>query len=103
MSKWGSPEHRAKISSHMKAWPRTPAYCEAVTLAMANKTVKKKISRAAKKRWANPDFRKRLSKVMSEGAKKRWADPVKRAALLKVQRSPEAMALNKANAAATRL
>ncbi len=34
-----------------------------------------KIAAAARKRWANPKFKARVSKKMSAGAKKRWSDP----------------------------
>jgi hypothetical protein len=87
-----SKEHRTKISAALRGrvWDRHQT-AEA----------RKKISDAAKKRWAKPGFRDRLSEVMSAGAKRRWADKTKRKALLKRRRDPEVIARNVAGVIAS--
>lgn len=70
LKKWQDKEwadtRRAQMSEHAKNMPRDGAA----------------ISRRLTARWADPEFREKMTAKQSSGATARWADPVKRAELL---------------------
>ena len=79
---WLDPEYRARQTAiasarGLKAW-HDPV-CRAKTLAAIaagrqNSGANAKISQQATERWANDDFKARVSQSMSAGAKNRWAN-----------------------------
>ncbi len=81
--KWAEPEYREKATAiHVAIWKKIhndpeiqKRRIQNSLLANKRPEVFEKKSQAMKRKWANPEYKKRVSKSVSAAVKEKWKDP----------------------------